>query len=217
MEKQNINQKEPMNEVKFADGSVPVAVAARVYGKEAHWVRAGIIVGWLPIGTATRKGQVVKTIKEMDSRYGRINYYISPKMSTTIRPKISEKNKYYIDKHRYYELKHFCLQYPLWEKQYNELMNITKISDLKKSSRTNKITDYTAETVEKRLYYRERMDVVNKATQDADTELASYIFKAVTQGLSYEALRLQMNMPCSRDIYYDRYRRFFYLLSKYRR
>ena len=43
MEKQNINQKEPMNEVKFADGSVPVAVAARVYGKEAHWVRAGII------------------------------------------------------------------------------------------------------------------------------------------------------------------------------
>lgn len=139
------------------------------------------------------------------------------KMSTTIRPKISEKNKYYIDKHRYYELKHFCLQYPLWEKQYNELMNITKISDLKKSSRTNKITDYTAETVEKRLYYRERMDVVNKATQDADTELASYIFKAVTQGLSYEALRLQMNMPCSRDIYYDRYRRFFYLLSKYRR
>ena len=71
MEKQNINQKEPMNEVKFADGSVPVAVAARVYGKEAHWVRAGIIVGWLPIGT--------KTIKEMDSRYGRINYYISPK------------------------------------------------------------------------------------------------------------------------------------------
>lgn len=197
MEKQNINQKEPMNEVKFADGSVPVAVAARVYGKEAHWVRAGIIVGWLPIGTAGREKK--------------------DKMSTTIRPKISEKNKYYIDKHRYYELKHFCLQYPLWEKQYNELMNITKISDLKKSSRTNKITDYTAETVEKRLYYRERMDVVNKATQDADTELASYIFKAVTQGLSYEALRLQMNMPCSRDIYYDRYRRFFYLLSKYRR
>lgn len=204
MEKQNINQKEPMNEVKFADGSVPVAVAARVYGKEAHWVRAGIIVGWLPIRSYT------KTL----ATYGREK---KDKMSTTIRPKISEKNKYYIDKHRYYELKHFCLQYPLWEKQYNELMNITKISDLKKSSRTNKITDYTAETVEKRLYYRERMDVVNKATQDADTELASYIFKAVTQGLSYEALRLQMNMPCSRDIYYDRYRRFFYLLSKYRR
>ena len=37
------------------------------------------------------------------------------------------------------------------------------------------------------------MDMVNKAANDADIELASYIFKAVTQGLSYEALRLQMN------------------------
>ena len=42
MQEQNVNEKEPMNEIKFADGSVPVAVAARVYGKEAHWVRAGI-------------------------------------------------------------------------------------------------------------------------------------------------------------------------------
>lgn len=28
-------------------------------------------------------------------------------MSTTIRPELSEKNQYWIDKHRYYELKHF--------------------------------------------------------------------------------------------------------------
>ena len=82
MKEQNVDEKttnEPINEIKFAEGSVPVAVAARVFGKEAHWIRAGIIVGWLPIGTATRNGQLVTTIKEMDSRYGRINYYISPK------------------------------------------------------------------------------------------------------------------------------------------
>lgn len=28
---------------------------------------------------------------------------------------LSERNPYYISKHRYYELKHFCLQYPEWE------------------------------------------------------------------------------------------------------
>ena len=139
------------------------------------------------------------------------------RMSTTIRPEISEKNKYYIDKHRYYELKHFCLQYPLWEKQYNELSDFTKISHLKNNSQTNKITDYTADVVEKRLYYREKMDMVIKAANDADTDLADYILKAVVHGLSYEALRLQLNMPCSRDVYYDRYRNFLYLLSKYRR
>ena len=30
-----------MEEIIFASGSVPVAVAARVYGKDASWIRAG--------------------------------------------------------------------------------------------------------------------------------------------------------------------------------
>lgn len=63
----------------FMKGSVPVSVAARVYGKDASWVRAGIVAGWLPIGTATRNGKLVTTIEEIDSRLGRINFYISPK------------------------------------------------------------------------------------------------------------------------------------------
>ena len=60
-------------------GSVPVTLAARVFGKDASWVRAGIVVGWLPIGKATRDGKLVTTIEEMNSRFGRINFYISPK------------------------------------------------------------------------------------------------------------------------------------------
>lgn len=68
-----------MSEVIGEVGSVPVSVAARVYGKDPSWVRAGIISGWLPIGKATRRGKEVTDIREMDSRLGRINYYISPK------------------------------------------------------------------------------------------------------------------------------------------
>lgn len=59
-------------------GSVPVSVVARVYGKDASWVRAGIISGYLPIGVATRNGKQVTSVEQMDSRYGKINYYISP-------------------------------------------------------------------------------------------------------------------------------------------
>ena len=36
------------------------------------------------------------------------------------RPELSKKSPYWIDKHRYYELKHFCLQYPLWKKELAE-------------------------------------------------------------------------------------------------
>ena len=34
-----------MNEQEFHPGSVPVAVVARIYGKDASWVRAGIVSG----------------------------------------------------------------------------------------------------------------------------------------------------------------------------
>lgn len=59
--------------------SVPVAVAAKVYKKDPYWIRAGLIVGWLPIGFATRNGKRITDVREMSYRKGRINYYISPK------------------------------------------------------------------------------------------------------------------------------------------
>lgn len=58
--------------------SVPISVAAKVYGKDPCWVRAGIIAGWLPIGYATRAGKQVTEVDEINSKKGRINYYISP-------------------------------------------------------------------------------------------------------------------------------------------
>lgn len=60
--------------------NVPVSVAAKVYKKDACWVRAGIISGWLPIGVATRNGKRITSLDEQSSKLGRINYYISPKL-----------------------------------------------------------------------------------------------------------------------------------------
>lgn len=47
-------------------------------------------------------------------------------MGTTIRPELSEKNPYWIERHRYYELKHFCLQYPIWKKAYAALDGLSR-------------------------------------------------------------------------------------------
>lgn len=68
-----------MEQIEFGKGGVPVRIVAEIYGKDPSWVRAGLITGYLPIGTATRKGRVITSIDQMDSRFGRINYYISPK------------------------------------------------------------------------------------------------------------------------------------------
>ncbi len=60
--------------------SVPVSVAAQVYKKDATWIRAGLISGYLPIGFATRNGEKITSIDQLGSKKGRINYYISPKL-----------------------------------------------------------------------------------------------------------------------------------------
>lgn len=67
-----------MENLEFEKGSVPVKIAAKVYGKDSNWVRAGIITGYLNIGTAVRRGETITKIEDMDIRKGRINYYISP-------------------------------------------------------------------------------------------------------------------------------------------
>lgn len=43
-----------------------------------------------------------------------------------------------------------------------------------------------------------------------------YILRGVTEGLSYNALKMQYAIPCCREVYYNLYRRFFWLLSKER-
>ena len=139
-------------------------------------------------------------------------------MATKIRAELSTNNKYWISKHRYYELKHFCLQYPTWKKAYAALdevcMSPTNLRII--TSSTNVPGDPTAKCAIAKVYYSERINMVEKAAIEADEELCSYILKAVTEELSYDYLKTKLDMPCGKDMYYDRYRRFFWLLSKER-
>ena len=139
-------------------------------------------------------------------------------MCTRIRAELSEKNKYWISRHRYYELKHFCLQYPTWKKAYAALDEMTiksPILDMQMSFSTV-ISDPTSKWAITKAYYAEKMDMVKKAAMAADEDLYIYILKAVTEDLSYTYLKTKLDMPCGKDMYYDRYRKFFWLLSKER-
>ena len=138
-------------------------------------------------------------------------------MATNIRPEISENNKYWIDKHRHYELKHFCLQYPKWKKAYADLNELSiSLSRLEHESSTNIPGDPTEKCAIKKAYYSDKIKLIEKTAMDADNILWKYILRAVTENLSYTYLRTKLNIPCGRDMYYDRYRRFFWLLNNSR-
>ena len=139
-------------------------------------------------------------------------------MATLIRAEISKRNEYWIDKHRHYELKHFCLQYPTWKKEYITLgVPTIATSILDKLPSGNTISDPTAEYVVRRSYFAERIELIENIAKETDKYLYEYILRAVTEGLSYTYLKSRLDIPCGKDMFYDRYRRFFWLLSKARK
>lgn len=138
-------------------------------------------------------------------------------MATTIRPELSRKNRYWIEKHRYYELKHFCLQYPIWKKAYLLLDGTSKCSpDMEKTSRTGQHSDPTSNCAIEMQFYSERIEMVERAACDTDFVLAKYILQGVTDGVSYDYLKARLDIPCCKEVYYELYRRFFWILDKER-
>lgn len=138
-------------------------------------------------------------------------------MATTTRPELSKRNQYWIERHRFYELKHFCLQYPLWKKSYHNLDGFNlHPHDIPQSPNEQHISDPTERCVEAREFYRNRIDLLERIAALTDKSFGRYILKAVTEGLSYEHLNARYTVPCCKDTYYELYRRFFWLLDKER-
>ncbi len=138
-------------------------------------------------------------------------------MATTIRAELSEKNPYWIEKHRYYELKHFCLQYPIWKKIYQSLDGLSGHStDFTTMVVNSTLGDPTAKIGMVKAYYSERMKMLEQTASRTDETLGIYILNGVTEGWSYDILKARLGIPCCKDTYYELYRRFFWLLSKER-
>ena len=134
-----------------------------------------------------------------------------------LRPEVTEKSKYWIDKHRYYELQHFCLQYPQWKRLRSCVSGLAaKPEDSIYISGTNEIADTTSKAALLRAFYSERINMIEKAAKETDSVIGSYILKGVTEGCSYDQMRAFQTVPCCRDVYYAMYRKFFWILDKLR-
>ena len=139
-------------------------------------------------------------------------------MGTRMRPELSDKNPYWLERHRYYELKHFCMQYPIWMRAYKELDGYGDKSAYIIKAVTNRFnSDPTMACADALTYYANRLGMVDRAVYDAADNLAGYIVKGVTEGLSYDILKVRYGIPCCKQVYYDAYRRFFWLLDRARK
>lgn len=141
-------------------------------------------------------------------------------MSTVIRNEISENSKYYISKDRYLELLHFCRQYPDWKIQSKALRD-TLIGSTgiiaNDGVQTSEVTDKTLEQAAKLEEIDSKMQMVDKTLIEAGDDISTYLQLAVTVGKPFKYLQTVMDIPCSKNYFYERYRRFFYMLDKVRR
>ena len=135
-------------------------------------------------------------------------------MATKIRPVVSKKRTYYISKHRYYELKHFCLQYHEWRNLIFSRGGISSKSFEWHGHKQSEFIDPTGDEVAYREEAQKNISMIEEAAKDADDVLGDYILEAVTDGVSYTYLRMVENMPCSRDRFYICYHKFFWILSQ---
>ena len=105
---------------------------------------------------------------------------------------------------RYLELRYFALQYPEWKRKYAELDGCAGLAsrgaDILRVN-ASKIADRTAEIAIQRKLLSDYIRMVEQA---------------VTANLTLVALKQVYDMPCERDMFYDRRRKFYWALSRVR-
>lgn len=128
---------------------------------------------------------------------------------------ISQK-KYNITSHRFMELYHMCLQYPEWKAELKYMTDTVKsiqVTDMPVAHNGN--SDPTQKLAMRRAELQRKVDLIEQTAKDADKDLWKYILKGVTEEkVTFVYLDNMMNIPCGKDMYYDRRRKFYWLLDK---
>lgn len=134
-----------------------------------------------------------------------------------VRNEISTKNPYWISKHRFLELKHFCLQYPEWKREYKSIELMPPSDGIVQIHNDFAGGSFLENVAFRRIELEERMRLVEAAASSTDEYLGPFIFRAVTENAGYTQLRSKCGMACGKDMFYDRYRKFFWLLHQTRK
>jgi len=130
-----------------------------------------------------------------------------------VRPLNSEK--YEMSKHRFFELYHFCMQYNEWKDELK--YNTDTIGSICNDGmpRSSNITDGTGQLGIRRAILSKNCEIVEQTAIETDSEIYQYIIKAVTNdGITYNYLKMVMGIPVSHNTYYDKRRKFYWLLSQ---
>ncbi len=127
---------------------------------------------------------------------------------------LSEKSKYYIDTATYCAVIHYVRLYAKWLSEYNALSHSVKSPAAEPLPPSGVISDSTANLAERRAILAGRMKEIEDTCVEAAPDICNLLLYAVTTpGVGFRELE-GMGIECSRNTYYRKRRKFFYLLAK---
>lgn len=124
--------------------------------------------------------------------------------------------RYAISSREYAYARAYSYKYNEWLEEYNSLKDSVKgISYDAEGHGSGSVSDSTGSLAARRAELRNKMLKVEHAAWEAGEDIAKYILIAVTnENVTFNVLKQKYKMPVEKTLYYDRRRKYYYLLSK---
>lgn len=132
------------------------------------------------------------------------------------RPELSKKNPYWIPKEKYYELLYFSRQYNTMRQEKRDLLRTYPSIGTSEYVMTSDISDPVIKAAVRAEELSAKMKLIEDTVMEAGPDIYKWLLIGVTTDYSYNYLAKKLGMPAGKDLYYDRYRKYFYYLSKKR-
>lgn len=124
-------------------------------------------------------------------------------------------SKYGISGNRFRELYYWCLQYNEWKDELRYKTDTVRSIEITDMPTAHNGSDATQQLAIRRVQLARNCELIEQTALETDPDIYQYLLKAVTdENVSYRYLEMIMGIPCSRNTYYDRRRKFYWLLSQ---
>lgn len=127
----------------------------------------------------------------------------------------AQDSPYWLPKHTYISVVHFCYGYPEYKRRYDELCQTYKGINTDGMPHGNGISDPVAQAVEQREKLSKKIEMIENTADEVGGDLASYLKRGVTdEKATYNYLHEILRMPCGRETYYLLRRKFYKKISE---
>ena len=124
--------------------------------------------------------------------------------------------KYKLTKEQYQSAKYYAQRYMEWLTRYNQLKDsaVAIVPDDMPHGKGG-TSDPTQRLATERAELKTKIQKIEDAARQADEQIGHYLLlMAITPGMTYDDLVAMHKIPCGKDMFYDRRRKFYWLLAQ---